>query len=72
MYVIEEGIPLPSRYGPRTAVTKALEALQPDQSFVISNEAEYITARGRMSRLAPKKFRMRKLGRDGWRIWRVA
>lgn len=70
-YVIEEGIPVSKRYGPRTPVTMALEALEPEQSFVITNDTEYIQVRGRLSKLKPKKFRMRKLGRDGWRIWRV-
>ena len=70
-YVIEDGVPITNRYGPRTPVTQALDALLPEQSFVISNESEYIQVRARVGKLKPKKFSVRKLGRDGWRVWRV-
>lgn len=46
-------------------------ALEPGQSFAMDTEEEYIRARGTVHKLKPRKFSVRKVPFEGWRIWRL-
>lgn len=47
-------------------------ALEIGQSFLIEEEKKAQLARTLNCRLAPRKFSVRKIGRQGWRVWRLA
>jgi hypothetical protein len=66
---IDPAIPLPSRV--RTPIGQAMRALEVGESFMVTDEADYIKARARWSDYLPRKFAMRKVPSEGWRVWRV-
>ena len=77
-YAIEDGIPIPAPRrgggppprGPRTALTQAINKLEPGQSFLMTDPCEYRRTCGYVHCLPDRKFRTRKT-REGWRVWRL-
>jgi hypothetical protein len=67
---IDPAIPLPSRV--RTPIGQAMLALEVGESFMITTRDEYAKVRGRWSNYDDRKFAMRKVPSEGWRVWRVA
>lgn len=76
-YVIENDIPLPPTrrggnfVGPQTDWTKTLAVLLPGQSVLTPLHHELKTAEQFVIRQRPKKFAIRKVHGQGWRVWRV-
>jgi hypothetical protein len=78
-YTIEQGIPIPPKAhghdgrprGPRNPLTQTLEVLEPGQSVLMTEEREYKAAEQFKVRRPERKFAIRKVAREGWRIWRV-
>lgn len=78
-YVIENDIPLPKAkkgsggnfVGPQSEWTKALYALEPGQSVLTPFYNEFKSAEQVILRQRPKKFAIRKVDGQGWRVWRI-
>jgi hypothetical protein len=78
-YVIETGIPLPppmragggNNVGPKTEWTMVLARLEPGQSVLTADHGEFKTADAFVSRQRPKRFAIRKINGQGWRVWRL-
>ncbi len=77
-FVVESGIPLPppragSKGGrrPRSPVSIAVSALEPGQSILFTEEADWLRMRGLWHVFGPGRLASRKM-RDGWRVWRTA
>jgi hypothetical protein len=76
-YTIEDGIPLPetnrgaSHHGPRTELTKAISLLEVGQSVLAGGWKEYKSADAYVARHRDRRFAIRKIGGQGWRIWRT-
>jgi len=70
-YVIEDAVPMIPVNRWRSPVRLVLEKMEIDQSVLLSTHVEYRCARGFMSMMRPKRFSFRKLGKEGWRVWRV-
>lgn len=80
-YTIEEGVPLPesdnrgkggAARNPLTDWTKTLDKLQPGQSTITPELKDFKAAQQFKVRRPEKKFAIRKVDREGWRVWRVA
>lgn len=79
-FVVESGVALPAdigvpqktgrQRGPSSEMAKALSQMEPLQSMLCVNHADYKLATQRLAQLAPKRFISRKTG-DGWRVWRL-
>lgn len=78
-YVIERGIPLPTPVsshrrigvrGPRTVLSRTLDAMQVGDSFVVQTRDEVDALRQRTHAFYPKRFVVRSIG-DGGRVWRI-
>ncbi len=76
-YAIETGVPIPafrptdSRPGPRTDLTQALAALEVAQSVLVEDTREHKAAMNYIERAKPRRFTVRKVAHEGWRIWRI-
>lgn len=71
-FAIERGIPIPiDRQFQRSDVVAAMRGLEVGQSFVVSTHEGYTAVRARWTDLRPKRFAMRKIGGEGWRLWRL-
>jgi hypothetical protein len=74
-YTIEDGIPAPAmvaRKGPpKSEMRRALEALQPGQSFLVDDSDEYRRLRTAVC-LLEAQYVTKKIPAQGWRVWRVA
>lgn len=78
-YVIESGIPLPrprngtgkNFTGPQTDWTRAVAALEPGQSVLTPLYNEYKAADQFIQRQRPRKYAIRKVSGQGWRVWRI-
>ena len=78
-YLIEDNIPIPrprcgtgmKQPGPRSAFTQAVNALEPGQSVLTDDYADFRAADQFVMRQKPRKFAIRKIPRQGWRVWRV-
>jgi hypothetical protein len=76
-YVIEEGIPLPQTskggnyVGPKTEVTRVIEELEPMQSVLLTEHKDYKAADAYAGRHRLKRYAIRKVAGEGWRIWRI-
>lgn len=69
---IEQNIPIPIRNaGKKSPVRRALEALQPGESFLVEEFKAAMLARDAIPDLRPAKFTSRKIIGEGWRFWRV-
>lgn len=66
---IESGIPCPPRGN--SPITAAMRAMAVGESFLIAEAADYQKARGAWASLKPKKFAIRKVPHQGWRVWRA-
>jgi hypothetical protein len=53
-------------------VRERMEVLRVGDSFRLDTEQEYMLARGTASKLRPRKFSIRKIPHEGWRVWRLA
>ena len=67
--IIETGIPCPPRGN--SPVVAAMRSMDVGQSFLITEAFEYGRARGSWAMLKPKKFAIRKVPHEGWRVWRL-
>ena len=76
-YVIEDGIPLPivtkggNFFGPQSEWTKAIARLEPGQSVLTTEHREYKAADAFIARQRPKRYAIRKIAGQGWRVWRT-
>jgi hypothetical protein len=70
---IEPGIPLMDERRGRLPgpLRERMETLHVGDSFRLDTEAEWLLARGTVNKLRPKRFSIRKIPREGWRVWRV-
>lgn len=70
---IETGIPLVAERRGRLPgpLRERMETLRPGDSFSLDSEQEFMLARGTVNKLKPKKFSIRKIPHEGWRVWRV-
>lgn len=82
-YTIEQGIPIPAARGGNTArrpvprpptspLSLAMLAMEVGDSVLLQTAPEYQRVLGRLTRFAPRVFVVRKLPREGWRVWRTA
>jgi hypothetical protein len=81
-YVIEHGIPIPptnrghKRRGALGYYTSRLSVVLTEMgvggSFLVTTEKERAAVSGRLYRLLPRKYVVRKIAGEGWRVWRVA
>lgn len=77
-YVIEDNIPLPETRkggnykGPKSEWTQAVSMLEPGQSVLTPLYREFKAAEQLVLRYRPKKYAIRKIPSQGWRVWRVA
>lgn len=69
---IEADIPLPPQKWPclRNPIALQMAALEVGESFLLDTEYEWLTVRGYLTRFRPKRFSIRKIDRQGWRVWR--
>lgn len=81
-YVIQHGIPLPpsakahsnhrgSRGQFSSRLSMVLDAMPVGSSFLLRTKEESKSATSRFRLFAPKRFTVRKLPGEGWRVWRV-
>lgn len=76
-YAIESGIPVPpSRRGgnwagPKTEWTRKLSELEPGQSVLTDEHSDLKAAEQYIQRNKPKRFVIRKIPSQGWRVWRA-
>lgn len=77
-YVIEVGIPLPpstrkggNYIGPQSDWTKAVNALEPGESVLTPLHHEFKAAEQLIQRNRPKRYAIRKIPNQGWRVWRL-
>lgn len=76
-YVIEEGIPLPvtnrggNFVGPQSEWTKTLNSLEVGQSVLTPEYKEFKAADAFAFRQKVKRFAIRKVAGQGWRVWRA-
>lgn len=76
-YTIEEGIPLPptrkggNYTGPKTELTRLVDSLEPQQSLLITDYKDYKTADAYAGRHRAKRYAIRKIAGQGWRVWRI-
>lgn len=78
-YVIERGIPLPPTQrgpggtykGPKLAFNKAVAALEVGESVLTPSPTEAKAAGQLFLRMRPQEYAIRKIGGEGWRVWRV-
>lgn len=70
-YIIEDGLPMPGR--PAAKLTRALRRLEIGQSVYVTDlNRNSISSRVDCVRKASgKKFTVRKMDSDGYRIWRL-
>lgn len=78
---MEDGIPVPTvqnrglngERGPkaRTPWTQTLDSLQPGQSVLTTEDRDRKAAEQMKIRRPTKKFAIRKVPSQGWRVWRV-
>lgn len=72
MYATEPGIPIPeARRARRTEEAQTMEAMPIGESFPIEPD-RVNAARCAVRGLEPKKFLVRKMAGQGWRVWRTA
>ena len=78
-YVIEDNIPLPKATrspggnfsGPKTDWTRTIWSLEVGQSVLTPLHSDFKTAEQAVRRLYPKKYAIRKVSGQGWRVWRM-
>jgi hypothetical protein len=79
-YTIEDDIPLPpcdsrgrggSPRKPQTQWTQMLDVLAPGQSMLTGDHREAKAADQFKVRRPEKKFTIRKIAGQGWRVWRL-
>lgn len=80
-YVIEDGVALPDDSrgwgkggrdrGCKTLWTQTLDALTPGQSVLTGEYRDYQTAEKFKPRRPERKFAIRKIAGQGWRVWRT-
>lgn len=76
-YVIQSDIPVPPTrrggnwIGPRTEWTRLLSLLEPGQSVMTEYHNDLKSAEQYIQRSKPKRFAIRKIPSQGWRVWRV-
>lgn len=76
-YTIEDGVPLPPSdkggnwTGPKTEVNRVLETLDLQQSVLIDDYRDFKSAGAFAGRHRAKRFAIRKIAGQGWRVWRV-
>ena len=71
---IETGLPIPPRASTklRNPIAIQLASIEVGQSFLLHSYDEWLTVRGYLTRFKPKRYSIRKIDREGWRVWRVA
>jgi hypothetical protein len=79
-YTIETGIPLPESDSrglggaarkPQTEWTKTLDQLQPGQSTLTPEIKDWKSAQQFKVRRPERKYAIRKVAGQGWRVWRT-
>lgn len=76
-YVIEENVPLPAArqrgnsVGPQTEWTRLVNSLLPGQSVLTPLHNEFKAAEQLIMRNRPRKYAIRKIAGEGWRVWRI-
>ena len=78
-YIIEDNIPIPKPrnggggnfIGPKSEWTRTLDAMAPGQSVLTDDYAEFKAADQFAMRHKGKRFAVRKIPSQGWRVWRV-
>jgi hypothetical protein len=79
-YVIDDNIPVPpsdsrgrggSPRNPQTEWTRMLDVLAPGQSMLTEEYREAKAADQFKVRRPEKKFTVRKIAGQGWRVWRL-
>ena len=74
MIAIETGVPLkpaPHTGGkPYAEETVAMMTMAVGDSFMVTDYMRYLFVRGKLTKMRPRKFSMRKTP-GGWRLWRV-
>jgi hypothetical protein len=79
-YVIEDGIELPGSRtrgkggrdrSCKTPWTQILDSLLPGQSVLCGEYREYRAAEQFKPRRPERKFAIRKIPNEGWRVWRT-
>lgn len=74
-YVIETGVApppaIPSKGGrPRSEEHHVMSVMEVGQSFLITDYMRWLFVRGKLTKMRPRKFSMRKAS-GGWRVWRL-